>query len=256
MKKNELKYLHLSNTGKVSDKWESYLDYYNEIFTPLKDKDISLLEIGIQNGGSLQIYLNFFKNAEIIIGCDIDDNCRNLDYDDIRIQVVIGNINSNETHGKISSLKNQFDILIDDGSHISSEIITSFIKYFPMVKPGGIYVIEDLHCSYDSYNTGYYGGGILNENSAINFFKKIIDVINSEFWTNAINLQTYLSQFFPKDLPQLIIDGSIKSIEFRNSIITIRKSKIGETNKLGKQMITGKEMEVANFTHNPVSPID
>ena len=122
--------------------------------------------------------------------------------------------------------------------------LISFIKYFPIVKPGGIYVIEDLHCSYDSYNTKKYGGGILNENSAINFFKKIIDVINSEFWTNTINLQTYLSQFFPKNLPQLIVDGSIKSIEFRNSIITIRKSKIGETNKLGKRMITGQEMKI------------
>jgi 23S rRNA U2552 (ribose-2'-O)-methylase RlmE/FtsJ len=239
-----LKNLHSNNTEKVSDKWESYLDYYNEIFMPLKNKDISLLEIGIQNGGSLQTYLNFFKNAELIVGCDIDDKCHNLNYDDKRIKVVVGNINSNETYSKISSLINQFDILIDDGSHISSDIIISFIKYFPIVKPGGIYVIEDLHCSYDSYNTKKYGGGILNENSAINFFKKIIDVINSEFWTNTINLQTYLSQFFPKNLPQLIVDGSIKSIEFRNSIITIRKSKIGETNKLGKRMITGQEMKI------------
>ena len=244
MTENELKNLHSNNTEKVSDKWESYLDYYNEIFMPLKNKDISLLEIGIQNGGSLQTYLNFFKNAELIVGCDIDDKCHNLNYDDKRIKVVVGNINSNETYSKISSLINQFDILIDDGSHISSDIIISFIKYFPIVKPGGIYVIEDLHCSYDSYNTKKYGGGILNENSAINFFKKIIDVINSEFWTNTINLQTYLSQFFPKNLPQLIVDGSIKSIEFRNSIITIRKSKIGETNKLGKRMITGQEMKI------------
>ena len=244
MTENKFKNLHSNNTEKVSDKWESYLDYYNEIFMPLKNKDISLLEIGIQNGGSLQTYLNFFKNAELIVGCDIDDKCHNLNYDDKRIKVVVGNINSNETYSKISSLINQFDILIDDGSHISSDIIISFIKYFPIVKPGGIYVIEDLHCSYDSYNTKKYGGGILNENSAINFFKKIIDVINSEFWTKAINLQTYLSQFFPKNLPQLIVDGSIKSIEFRNSIITIRKSKIGETNKLGKRMITGQEMKI------------
>jgi len=247
MTENEFKNLHLNNTEKVSNKYESYLDYYNEIFMPFKNKDISLLEIGIQNGGSLQTYLNFFKNAEMIVGCDIDDKCNNLNYDDKRIKVVVGNINSNETYNKISSLKNQFDILIDDGSHISSEIIISFIKYFSIVKPGGIYVIEDLHCSYDLFSTKKYGGGILNENSAINFFKKIIDVINSEFWTNAINLQTYLSQFFPENLPQLIIDGSIKSIEFRNSIITIRKSKIGETNRLGKRMITGQEMKVVKI---------
>ena len=247
MKKNEFKELHSNNTEKVSDKWESYLDYYNEIFLPFKNKNISLLEIGIQNGGSLQTYLNFFKNAEMIIGCDIDNKCENLNYDDKRIKIIVGNINSNEIYNKISSLNNQIDILIDDGSHITSDIIISFIKYFSIIKPGGVYIIEDLHCLYDSYSTKHYGGGILNENSAIHFFKKIIDVINSEFWTNKISLQTYLSQFFPKDLPKILIDGSIKSIEFRNSIITIRKSKIGETNKLGKRMITGKEMKVKKY---------
>ena len=116
MTENKFKNLHSNNTEKVSDKWESYLDYYNEIFMPLKNKDISLLEIGIQNGGSLQTYLNFFKNAELIVGCDIDDKCHNLNYDDKRIKVVVGNINSNETYSKISSLINQFDILIDDRS--------------------------------------------------------------------------------------------------------------------------------------------
>ena len=89
MTENKFKNLHSNNTEKVSDKWESYLDYYNEIFMPLKNKDISLLEIGIQNGGSLQTYLNFFKNAEMIVGCDIDDKCHNLDYDNKRIKVIV-----------------------------------------------------------------------------------------------------------------------------------------------------------------------
>ena len=59
MTENKFKNLHSNNTEKVSDKWESYLDYYNEIFMPLKNKDISLLEIGIQNGGVIFLWSLF-----------------------------------------------------------------------------------------------------------------------------------------------------------------------------------------------------
>lgn len=41
-----------------------------------------------------------------------------------------------------------FDIIIDDGSHVSSDIIRTFALYFPKLKSGGTYIIEDLHASY------------------------------------------------------------------------------------------------------------
>ena len=44
--------LHRTKTGKTSDKWASYLTYYDELFAPLRHKPISMLEIGVQNGGS------------------------------------------------------------------------------------------------------------------------------------------------------------------------------------------------------------
>jgi len=43
-------------TGKVSDKWDSYLPIYDRLFGPRKDDAIGLLEIGVQNGGSLEIW--------------------------------------------------------------------------------------------------------------------------------------------------------------------------------------------------------
>ena len=41
-----------------------------------------------------------------------------------------------------------FDIIIDDGSHMSHHVLASFNALFPHVRPGGIYVIEDLGTSY------------------------------------------------------------------------------------------------------------
>jgi hypothetical protein len=80
MIKKTYKQIHDSKTGKVSDKWESYLGFYEELFKDHRDDRVSILEIGIQNGGSLETYAEYFKNFEILIGCDINENCKKLKY--------------------------------------------------------------------------------------------------------------------------------------------------------------------------------
>ncbi len=96
--------IYSSKTGKVSDKWESYLPHYNEIFKPLQKKNVSILEIGVQNGGSLEVYAEYFASGESFIGCDIDQKCSDLDYDDDRIKVVVGNVNKETTYKKITEV--------------------------------------------------------------------------------------------------------------------------------------------------------
>ena len=76
MSNNSIKEIHIQKTGKVSDKWSSYLDYYDTVFFSRKNESINLLEIGVQNGGSLETWAEYFKNAKNIIGCDIDEKCK------------------------------------------------------------------------------------------------------------------------------------------------------------------------------------
>ena len=144
----ELKNIFLFHSGKLSDKWMFYLNEWDAIFSPYKKSKIDLLEIGIQNGGSLEVWAKYFNYANHILGCDINETCLELEYEDPRISVVVGNANSDEVKKKIFSIATDFDIIIDDGSHKSGDIITSFTKYFPKVSMNGIYLIEDLHASY------------------------------------------------------------------------------------------------------------
>lgn len=242
--KNALSNLYKTKCGRVADKWESYLHYYDRLFDEFRQQPIKFMEIGVQNGGSLEIWSKYFENAELLIGCDIDENCAKLKYEDARIHVVVGDINSIESFNKINLLTNELDIIIDDGSHVSIDILNAFINYFPRLKPGGIYVIEDMHTSYSST----YGGGILNENSAYAFFKKMIDIINYEFWQDKIDLKIYLESFFKNaPIPQFISDGWIDSIEFRNSIVTVRKSCQGTHQKLGNRVLVGTVAEVQDW---------
>lgn len=236
--------LHRGKKGKVSDKWASYLGYHDRIFSPLRKSPISLLEIGIQNGGSLETWLDYFQVAEKLVGCDINPKCKNLEYADPRINVVVGDANTTASFQEIQAISPAFDIIIDDGSHISNDVLVSFINYFPLLKPGGIYIVEDSHTLY----MDGFGGGLLNDSGAYGFFKKLIDVVNYQFWADSVTLGAYFRTWFPLDAtPSFISEGWIDSIEFRNSIITIRKSTENGHNKLGERLIVGNEAIVQNF---------
>ena len=147
MSRKMLHQLYAEHAGKVSDKWSLYLTEYDRLFDDCRDKPIRLLEIGIQNGGSLEIWSKYFSNATALIGCDINPDCGRLSYDDPRVAVVIGDANAPDVCEQVFQRSPQFDIIIDDGSHLSSDIIKSFALYFPRVVEGGIFIAEDLHCS-------------------------------------------------------------------------------------------------------------
>lgn len=236
MIKDKITNIHLAKTGKVSDKWASYLVHYDNLFDSLKDSPLKMLEIGIGHGGSLDTWSEYFTTAELIIGCDIDPKCAKLQYADKRVHVIVGDANSSEAYTKIVHLSKEFDIIIDDGSHRSVDVLNAFINYFPLVKPGGIFVIEDTHTLYQDG----YGGGVLTDNGPYAFFKKIVDIINFQFWANEVSIQTYLRSFFTnQSVPPFILEGWIESVEFRNSIITIRKSNVAGHDKVGKNIRIG-----------------
>ena len=241
MERLSIERLHRTKSGKASDKWSSYLPYYDLLFSPFRDATIDMLEIGVQNGGSLETWSQYFQNGRNFIGCDIDTGCAQLRYDDPRISIVVGDANAAPAFQTIKNICADFDIIIDDGSHKSIDIMNSFVNYFPLVKPGGIYVVEDTHTLYSNQ----FGGGILNEYSAYAFFKRLIDVTNFQFWRDDLAIKPYFSTFFPEgDTPTFITDGWIDSIDFRNSIITITKSHQAGHEKLGERVIAGTSAQV------------
>jgi glycosyltransferase involved in cell wall biosynthesis len=228
--------LYEGHDGKVSDKWLLYLSEYDRLFKPYRQLPISLLEIGVQNGGSLEIWSQYFSNGIKFVGCDINPDCQKLTYDDSRIAVIVGDATTSETQQKIHDQSATFDLIIEDGSHTSGDIIKAFARYFPLLKEGGLFVAEDLHCSYWQE----FEGGIFHPYSSMNFFKHLADVINHEHWGVDRDRTQLLSGF--KNQYQIDLDedllSQIHSIEFINSICIIRKSNVTES-CLGGRFITG-----------------
>jgi len=233
---SSLSELYQHHAGKVSAKWSSYLSLYDDYFAPYRDKPIQLLELGVQNGGSLEIWAEYFQNAKQFIACDIDPLCDGLVYDDPRVQLILGDINNKETYEQVISLSNQYDIIIDDASHRSGDIIQSFVNLFPLLSEGGLYVIEDLHCSYWQG----YDGGLYDPHSAISFLKQCVDLVNHEHWGLPFDKRTVFDQGIEEKYHFQLKDialQNIASVAFYNSVCVIKKGNPA----LGPLVVSGKE---------------
>lgn len=232
-----LRSLYAAHRGKVSDKWSSYLDVYDRIFSEIRNSPIRLLEIGVQNGGSLEIWRKYFVRSKLILGCDINMVCAKLHFDDEGIDLVIGNANCESTKREIIEKSDNFEIIIDDGSHKSSDIIRDFANYFSIVADGGLYVIEDMHCSY----WNLYEGGLYDPYSSMSFFKRLLDVINQEHWGLDLFRADALAAFAKRH--EITFDeaslASIHSIEFFNSLCVVTK-RLPKENGLGRRHVAGR----------------
>lgn len=166
---------------------------YTRHFEPLRDKAIRLLEIGIggynvagKGGESLRVWHAYFPNAQII-GIDIEDK-RWLCND--RITTVVCDQSDEAALLQLNEQWGPFDVIIDDGSHIQSHILTSFNTLFPCLAPGGIYVIEDLATA---YRPEYQGTGrpLANDfdpyysecqQTVIGLLARLIDCLHYRSW--------------------------------------------------------------------------
>ena len=131
-----------------TDKSQLYLNNYERYFQSIADQNVKLLELGIDKGGSLLMWRDFFQNGRIV-GLDLEY----FDVDDPKgkIKVYQGDQRDVNLLSRIGGecAPEGFDIIIDDASHIAEFTKISFWHLFDNhLKPGGIYVIEDWRTGY------------------------------------------------------------------------------------------------------------
>jgi len=229
-------------SGNVSDKWSLYISEYERLFAPYAAKVVNLLEIGVQNGGSLDVWVNYFVQGSNIVGCDIDASCGALKFDSDAIRLVVGDVNKADTQRAIYAHVPSFDIVIDDGSHTSPDIIRAFCALFGRINDGGLYIVEDLHCSYWQR----FGGGLYHPHSAYAFFKALVDVCNHEHWGVITKSDEFLKNlgFDVADLERHL--EHIHSVEFLNSMCVVHKQAPAQ-NVLGYRVVKGSVEKVSSI---------
>ena len=63
----------------TSHKWESYFDIYGELLNEYKNQNITFVEVGVHNGGSLFMWKKFFGKNSRIIGIDLNPKAKELE---------------------------------------------------------------------------------------------------------------------------------------------------------------------------------
>jgi hypothetical protein len=207
-----------SNDG-YSSKHTVYWNIYEEIFHKYDlEKKLSIFEIGVDNGTGMNAYHRIFPNAKI---CGLDIR---------KIISPIGPVytGSQDNVSLLKTIHNEqgpFDIVIDDGSHNNDHQITTFECLFPLLKPGGIYIVEDTHSSYWSVKNGGY-----DSESFVNYTKRLFDLINYWYWTKGYQDHEGKWNPDPNDVDNynshnvpLEIYSNINSIRFYPNIVVFHK---------------------------------
>jgi 8-demethyl-8-alpha-L-rhamnosyltetracenomycin-C 2'-O-methyltransferase len=169
-----------------TDKWSAlhrYTPHYQRHLGPLRDRRLTVLEIGIggfgdpaAGGRSLRMWKHYFPRA-IIYGMDIEDK---RGVDEPRLVTIQADQSDPEELARVAARFGPFDIIVDDGSHISSHVITTFRALFPCLRPNGLYIIEDLCTSYWPEVFNGSDSDLNDPDTTVGFLKTFLDGLHHE----------------------------------------------------------------------------
>lgn len=120
---------------KFTDFYERYVSKYN---------NPNILEIGVYHGASLKMWEEYFGNP-LIVGVDIMDK---KEYESENIKIIVADQSDFSQLKECLKYASEYDIIVDDGSHIIGHQISTLCNLFPYLKSGGVYICEDLHTSF------------------------------------------------------------------------------------------------------------
>lgn len=218
---NDLEAFFYKHEGRLIHKWHHYFEIYDKHLSRFRGKPISVLEFGVSQGGSLEMWKHYFGPQAAISGVDINPNCKQLE--ESGIQIFIGDQQDREFLRALAKKLPSIDVLIDDGGHTMEQQIATYEELFPLVAPNGVYLVEDLHTSYWKK----WGGGYRRSRTFVEYSKHFIDQINA--WHSHEPGKLRVSDF----------TKSVHSLHYYDSVLVIEKRPMVEPTheRKGKSLI-------------------
>ncbi len=205
---NDLEKYFTENTGRLIHKWRHYFEIYDRHLSRFRGSEVHVVEFGVSQGGSLQMWKQYFGPHSKIFGIDINPHCKKLEEE--QIEIFIGD---QEDRGFLRSLTQKIpkiDILIDDGGHTMKQQINTYEELFSYIDENGVYLCEDIHTSY----WPRWGGGYKKRSTFVEYSKNFIDCIHA--WHSAKTSRLKITEF----------TKSVHSLHYYDSILVIEKRPI------------------------------
>lgn len=167
---------------------DHYFRVYDRYWAPIRNKPVKILEVGVNRGGSLQLWRDYFPNGHVY-GIDNRPECIKLQLG-ARITLLQASQKDTGVLTFLGTADGPFDIVIDDASHIAALSLSTYTSLFPCVSPGGLYAIEDWGTGYwDSWPDGkdkvaedFVVDGTLflsHQHGMVGFVKQLVDECNT-----------------------------------------------------------------------------
>ena len=170
--------IYAGNEAVSVHKWHHYLPVYDRYFSRYRGTPVKFLEIGVNNGGSLQMWRRYLGADAVLCGIDINPDC--AQYDGQSGMVRIGSQDDPDFLAKVVEEMGGVDVVLDDGSHRMPHIEKSLRVLFPLLTDGGTYMIEDLHTSYYPR----FGGGFDAPANFFNTVRRLVDDMHGWYHNN------------------------------------------------------------------------
>lgn len=194
-------------TDKAST-YHNFLRFYDRVLTPFRSRSFVMFEIGVYKGSSVATWTEYFPNAKIV-GLDIDPATRQYEAGHIHIRV------GDATNPLfLSSVVEEFGqpfLVLDDGSHLWQHQIETFRYLFPALLPGGIFIIEDLHTSFEQLCNDYSAGAPI---SGYDYLQAMNRSVTGAGW---MGQEEPADAFIAEHAP------SVESIEWAKGTCVVRK---------------------------------
>ncbi len=213
---NDLETYFFNNKDRVMFKSVHYFEIYDTYFAKFRGTDVHIIEIGIADGGSLQMWKDYFGPRAKVYGVDINPYCKQVE--EKQIKVFIGDQGDKKFLKSLIEELHRIDILIDDGSHHMDQQINTFKVMFPHICENGIYICEDLHTSYSKSHGGGYG----KKKTFVEYSKNFVDCIQSCLSEDIIQKKLRISYF----------NKSVHSVSWYDGMVVIEKRPIKESRSI------------------------
>lgn len=209
MSANPLEKWFEKTQGRGVHKWMHYFDIYHRHFRRFRGRRITIVEFGVHVGGSAQMWREYFGSRVKIYGIDIDPRCKN--WETPWFKIFVGDQADRKFLRRVANKVGPIDILIEDGGHRPDQQIATFEEFYPLVKPDGVFLIEDLLTSY----APHYNGGLRQSGTFIEYAKPLIDQLNA--------YHSWQDDFGPDEFTR-----STRSMHIYDSVIVFEKGRVAK----------------------------
>ena len=196
----------------LSIKYDSYFSVYEALLKKYVGRDVTIVEVGIFNGGSLFMWRKYFGAKARIIGIDLNPDA--LEWKKHGFEIFIGDQSSEAFWADLFQKIGKVDVLIDDGGHTNRQQIITSHYAIQNIHDGGLLIVEDVHTNY------FREFGNPSRYSFVNFAYRIVDGVNSRAYALRRTYARYSSRVYSVSFFESMVAFQIDSRLCKQSVPT------------------------------------